>query len=75
MILFYGGVQGLTLMKDFNDFTALTPKQVQGQSFWFQYSFNVEGVEGRTFAIASSKKFKQLKKSDADVVYFEKNGN
>ena len=38
-------------------------------------SFSVEGTDGGTFAIASSKKeLKQLMKSDADVVYDEKKG-
>jgi len=38
-------------------------------------SFTVEGTDGGTFAIASSKKeLKQLMKSDADVVYDEKKG-
>ena len=38
-------------------------------------SFTVEGTDGGTFAIASSKKeLKQLTKSDADVVYDERKG-
>ena len=38
-------------------------------------SYSVEGTEGGSFAIASSKKeLKQLMKSDADVVYDEKKG-
>ena len=38
-------------------------------------SFSVEGTDGGTFAIASSKKeLKQLIKSDADVVYDERKG-
>ena len=38
-------------------------------------SFSVEGTDGGTFAIASSKKeLKQLMKSDADVVYDQKKG-
>ena len=38
-------------------------------------SFSVEGTNGGTFAIASSKKeLKQLMKSNADVVYDERNG-
>ena len=38
-------------------------------------SFSVEGTDGGTFAIASTKKeLKQLKKSDADVVYDERKG-
>ena len=38
-------------------------------------SFSVEGIDGGTFAIASSKKeLKQLMKSDADVVYDERKG-
>ena len=38
-------------------------------------SFSVEGTDGGTFAIASSKKeLKRLMKSDADVVYDEKKG-
>ena len=37
--------------------------------------FSVEGIDDGTFAIASSKKeLKQLKKSDADVVYDERKG-
>ena len=39
-------------------------------------SYSVEGTEGGSFAIASSKKdLKALMKSDADVVYDEKKGN
>ena len=35
----------------------------------------MEGVDGGSFAIASNKKeLKQLMKSDADVVYYEKKG-
>ena len=38
-------------------------------------SYSVEGTEGGSFAIASSKKeLKALMKSDADVVYYEKKG-
>lgn len=38
-------------------------------------SFSLEGIDDGTFAIASSKKeLKQLKKSDADVVYDERKG-
>ena len=38
-------------------------------------TFNLEGIDDGTFAIASSKKeLKQLKKSDADVVYDERKG-
>ena len=38
-------------------------------------SFSVEGTDGGTFAIASSKKeLKQLMKSDADVVYDKRKG-
>ena len=38
-------------------------------------SYSVEGTEGGSFAIASSKKdLKALMKSDADVVYDEKKG-
>ena len=38
-------------------------------------SFSVEGIDGGTFAIASSKKeLKKLMKSDADVVYDERKG-
>ena len=38
-------------------------------------SFSVEGTDGGTFAIASTKKeLKQLMKSDADVVYDERKG-
>ena len=38
-------------------------------------SYSVEGTDGGSFAVASSKKeLKQLMKSDADVVYDEKKG-
>ena len=38
-------------------------------------TFTVDGIEARTFAIASSKKeLKQLMKSDADLVYDQKKG-
>ena len=38
-------------------------------------SFSVEGIDGGTFAVASSKKeLKQLMKSDANVVYDERKG-
>ena len=38
-------------------------------------TFSLEGIDAGTFAIASSKKeLKQLKKSDADVVYDERKG-
>ena len=38
-------------------------------------SYSVEGIDGGSFAIASSKKeLKALMKSDADVVYDEKKG-
>ena len=38
-------------------------------------TFSLEGIDDGTFAIASSKKeLKQLKKSDADVVYHERKG-
>jgi len=38
-------------------------------------TFSLEGIDDGTFAIASSKKeLKQLKKSDADVVYYERKG-
>ena len=38
-------------------------------------TFSLEGIDDGTFAIASSKKeLKQLKKSDADVVYDQKKG-
>ena len=38
-------------------------------------TFSLEGIDDGTFAIASSKKeLKQLKKSDADVVYDERKG-
>ncbi len=38
-------------------------------------SFSVEGTDGGTFAIASSKKeLKQLMKSDADVIYDQRKG-
>ena len=38
-------------------------------------SYSVEGADGGSFAVASSKKeLKQLMKNDADVVYYEKKG-
>ena len=38
-------------------------------------TFSVDGIEARTFAIASSKKeLKQLMKSDADLVYDQRKG-
>ena len=38
-------------------------------------SYSVEGTDGGSFAIASNRKeLKQLMKSDADVVYYEKKG-
>ena len=38
-------------------------------------SYSVEGADGGSFAVASSKKeLKQLMKSDADVVYDERKG-
>ena len=46
---------------------------IRGKSLFLSYS--VEGTDVGSFAIASSKKeLKQLMKSDADVVYYEKKG-
>ena len=45
-------------------------KVARGEAADPDASFSVEGTDGGTFAIASSKKeLKQLMKSDADVVY------
>ena len=55
---------------------AFTPKKVSKvKGFDADASYSVEGVDGGSFAIASSKKeLKQLMTSDADVVYDEKKG-
>ncbi len=55
------------------EFTAKKVSKVKG--FDADASYSVEGADGGSFAIASSKKeLKQLMKSDADVVYDEKKG-
>ena len=55
------------------EFSAKKPSKVK--SFDSDALIHVEGTEGGSFAIASSKKeLKQLMKSDADVVYDEKKG-
>lgn len=63
-------------MKEFKDLAAFTPKRIRKvRNFDSDAIFRIKGVEGGTFAIASSKKeLKQLQKSDADVVYFEEKG-
>ena len=55
---------------------AFTPKKVSKvKGVDADASYSVEGTDGGSFAIASSKKeLKQLMKSDADVVYDEKKG-
>ena len=55
---------------------AFTPKKVSKvKGFDADASYSVEGADGGSFAIASSKKeLKQLMTSDADVVYDEKKG-
>ena len=54
-------------------FTAKKVSKVKG--FDADASYSVEGADGGSFAIASSKKeLKQLMKNDADVVYYEKKG-
>ena len=55
---------------------AFTPKKVSKvKGVDADASYSVEGVDGGSFAIASSKKeLKQLMTSDADVVYDEKKG-
>ena len=55
---------------------SLTPKKVSKvKGFDADASYGVEGTDGGSFAIASNKKeLKQLMKSDADVVYYEKKG-
>ena len=55
---------------------AFTPKKVSKvKEFDADASYSVEGADGGSFAIASSKKeLKALMKSDADVVYDEKKG-
>ena len=55
------------------EFTAKKVSKVKG--FDADASYSVEGADGGSFAIASSKKeLKALMKSDADVVYDEKKG-
>ena len=50
-------------------------KVARGEASDPDASFSVEGTDGGTFAIASTKKeLKQLMKSDADVVYDERKG-
>ena len=55
---------------------AFTPKKVSKvKGVDADASYSVEGTDGGSFAIASSKKeLKQLMTSDADVVYDEKKG-
>ena len=55
---------------------AFTPKKVSKvKAVDADASYRVEGADGGSFAIASSKKeLKALMKSDADVVYDEKKG-
>ena len=55
---------------------SLTPKKISKvKAFDAATSFSIEGIDSGTFAIATSKKdLKQLKTSDADVVYDEKKG-
>ena len=55
---------------------AFTPKKVSKvKGVDADASYSVEGTDGGSFAIASSKKeLKQLMKSDADVVYDAKKG-
>ena len=60
-------------MADFN--AQNVSKVAKGAAADPDASFSVEGTDGGTFAIASSKKeLKQLMKSDADVVYDERKG-
>ena len=60
-------------MADFN--AQKVSKVAKGAAADPDASFSVEGTDGGTFAIASSKKeLKKLMKSDADVVYDEKKG-
>tara|TARA_B100001173_G_C15806472_1_gene470023 strand:- start:295 stop:573 length:279 start_codon:yes stop_codon:yes gene_type:complete len=55
---------------------SLTPKKVSKvKAFDADSSFSIEGMDNGSFAIASTKKeLKQLMKSDADIVYYEKKG-
>ena len=55
---------------------SLTPKKVSKvKAFDVDSSFSIEGMDNGSFAIASNKKeLKQLMKSAADVVYYEKKG-
>ena len=55
---------------------AFTPKKVSKvKAFDPDASYSVEGADGGSFAIASSKKeLKALMRSDADVVYDAKKG-
>ena len=55
---------------------AFTPKKVSKvKEFDADASWSIERMENGSFAIASNKKeLKQLMKSDADVVYYEKKG-
>ena len=54
----------------------LTPRKVSKiKTFDSDATWSVEGIENGTFAIASNKKkLRALKKSDADVVYYETKG-
>ena len=55
---------------------AFTPKKVnKAKGVDADASYSVEGADGGSFAIASSKKeLKALMKTDVDVVYDEKKG-
>ena len=59
-----------------NQETSLSPKKVSKvKGFDADSSWDIEGMDNGSFAIASSKKeLKQLMTSDADVVYDEKKG-
>ena len=59
-----------------NQEMSLTPKKVSKvKAFDADSSFSIEGMDNGSFAIASNKKeLKQLMKSVADVVYYEKKG-
>ena len=56
--------------------TDFTPKKVSKvKAFDADSSFTIDGMDNGSFAIASSKtELKQLMKSDADIVYYEKKG-
>ena len=54
-------------------FTAKKVSKVKGVDA--DSSFSIDGMDNGSFAIASSKtELKQLMKSDADIVYYEKKG-